>query len=298
VLKHEAYPNITYWFCHEYFSALAEDKITSVDDAPVKAQGAEHNEVDDDEDDANGEDDNGLVEQTSGAPKGKRGKGRASQGQNVKMRYIQHENGEVIDGWRASDIRRYARSIFVGFALEGKVFHSWVEGVDAASRTSYYRDMWVRFPEVGLCELDWKAEQVASDIYSQWRSSWINKQEAEKTKGTSLPNRLVDESSKDLSRKKMKPSKSRSESMTLDPSPADFSDAVCLSIHIILDPFLIAILRFHKSMSLPIRLPGQHRLRSVILCIHMLSSNGEFEGTGCCWKPIPCSCGRCRLPAP
>ena len=38
VLKHEDYPNITYWFCHEYFSALAEDKITSVDDVPVKAR--------------------------------------------------------------------------------------------------------------------------------------------------------------------------------------------------------------------------------------------------------------------
>ena len=67
MLKCEAYPNITYWFRHEYLSALAEDKITSVDDAPVKAQGAECNEADDDEDDVNGED----VEQTGGASKGK-----------------------------------------------------------------------------------------------------------------------------------------------------------------------------------------------------------------------------------
>ena len=223
MLKREAYANITYWFRHEYLSALAEDKITSVDDAPVKAQGAECNEADDDEDDVNGED----VEQTGGASKGKRGKGRASQGQNVKMRYIQHENGEVIDGWRASDIRRFARSIFVGFAMQGKVFHSWVEGVDAVSRTSYYRDMVARFPEVGLCELDWKAEQVASEIYSQWRSNWINKQEAEKNKSANSTKRSVDENSKDLSRKKMKPSKSRSESVLPDLPPADSLDAVC-----------------------------------------------------------------------
>ncbi|KJA24278.1 hypothetical protein HYPSUDRAFT_200771 [Hypholoma sublateritium FD-334 SS-4] len=226
VLKREAYPNITYWYRHEYQSALAEDKITSVDDAPIKAPGAERNEVDDDDDDVNGEDDSALPEQTSGAPKGKRGKGRASQGQNVKMRYIQHENGEIIDGWRASDIRRFARSIFVGFALQGKVFHSWVEGVDAASRTSYYRDMVARFPEIGLCELDWKAEQIGSEIYSQWRSNWMNKQEAEKSKATGLSKRPVDEGSKDLSRKKIKPSKSRSESVSLDLPPADFSDVV------------------------------------------------------------------------
>ena len=103
MLKREDYPNITYWFRHEYFSALAEDKVTSVDDAPVKVHGAEHAEADDDDDDddgndGNGEDGTGVHEQSSGAPKGKRGKGRALQGQNVKMRYLQHENGDVVAG--------------------------------------------------------------------------------------------------------------------------------------------------------------------------------------------------------
>ena len=258
--KREAYPNITYWFRHEYISALADDKITSVDDAPVKVPGAERNNADDIEDDANGDDDGALVDQTNGVSKGKRGKGRASQGQNVKTRYIQHENGEVINGWRASDIHRFARSIFVGFALQGKVFHSWVEGVDAASRTSYYRDMVARFPEVGLCDLDWKAEQIASEIYSQWRSNWMNKQEAEKSKGTSLSKRSIDEDPKDLNHKKMKSLKSGSESMSLDLPPSGFSDAVRLRIHIILYPCLITISRFPKFTSLLIRLPGQHRL--------------------------------------
>ena len=200
-------------------SALAEEKITPVDDAPIKIQGAEYNDVDDEDEDGNGEDGAGIHEQPSGALKGKRGKGRASQGENVKMRYLQHENGDIIDGWRAADIRRYARSIFVGFALQGKVFHSWVEGADAASRTSYYRDMATRFPEVGLCELDWKSEQIASEIYSQWRSNWLNKHDtAEKTKGKSSK-RHVDDSSMDHSSKKMK-------SMTLGSSLGDVSDMV------------------------------------------------------------------------
>ena len=228
VLKREDYPNITYWFRHEYFSALAEDKITSVDDAPVKAQGAEQAEADDDDDDDGNL--NAVHEQSSGASRGKRGKGRASQGENVKMCYIQQENGDTIDGWRATDIRRYARSIFIGFAMEGKVFHSWVEGVDAASRINFYRDMTARFPEVGLCELDWKSEQIASEIYSQWRCNWISKQEAEKTKGKSLPKQLVEEGP---SHKKMKISKSRSESVTLDSSPTDLSDLVRVMLHII-----------------------------------------------------------------
>lgn len=233
VLKREDFPQITYWFRHEYLSALADDKITSIDDAPVKSQGAEFNE-DDDDNDGDGEDGVGVHEQSTGASKNKRGKGRASQGQNVKMRYLQHENGSTIDGWRASDIRRYARSIFVGFALQGKVFHSWVEGVDAASRTSYYRDMVARFPEVGLCELDWKSEQVASDIYSQWRSNWMNKQEGEKSKGKVPAKRLVEGNSNDPSHKKAKTSESRiADSSVSNPplpnlSPAEFP--VCIQI--------------------------------------------------------------------
>ena len=144
------------------------------------------------------------------------------------MCYLQHKNGDVIDGWRASDIHCYARSIFIGFALEGKVFQSWIEGVDAASHISYYCNMVARFPEVGLCELDWKSEQTASKIYSQWQSNWINKQETEKNKGKSSPKRLVEESLEDPSHKKMKISKSRGESVTLGSLPVEFSDLVCV----------------------------------------------------------------------
>lgn len=214
-----------YWFRHEYLAALAEGKITSIDDAPVKAQGAEDNEADDEDD---GEEGMGVREQPSGVLKGKRGKGRASQGENVKMRYIQHENGDIIDGWRGMEIRRFARSIFVGFALEGKLFHSWVEGADVTSRTNYYRHMVTRFPEVGFCELDWKSEQIASEIYSQWRTHWINKQEVEKSKGKTSSKRLYEENSKDNSlQKKTKVLASMTKSVSLDPSPVDSSDLVC-----------------------------------------------------------------------
>ena len=257
VLKREDYPNIMYWFRHEYLAALAEGRITSIDDAPVKAQGAEHNEVDDDDD---GEEGMGVREQSSGVPKAKRGKGRASQGENVKMRYIKHENGDIIDGWRGTDIRRYARSIFVGFALEGKLFPSWVKGADAATHTNYYRQMVARFPKVGLCELDWKSEQIASEIYSQWRTHWMNKNEMEKTKGKTSSKRLFEENLKDdFSHKKTRvlDSKTKTKSMTLDSSHMNLSDSVCL--YLVLKPCLITSLRSRKSTSFPIRLLGQNR---------------------------------------
>ena len=51
---------------------LAEDKITSVNDAPVKAQ-SEHTEADGNDNDGNEEDGTGVHEQSSGAPRGKQG---------------------------------------------------------------------------------------------------------------------------------------------------------------------------------------------------------------------------------
>jgi hypothetical protein len=227
VLRREDYPNILYWFRHEYLAALAEGRITAIDDAPFKAQGTDQNEADDDDD---GEDGIGVCEQSNGAAKGKRGKGRALQGENVKMQYIQHVNGDIIDGWRATEIRRYARSIFVGFAMDGKVFSSWVEGADVTSCNHYCHHMVTRFPELGLCDLDWKSELTASEIYSQWRTHWMNKQEMEKSKGKTSSKRLFEENLKvDPSHKKSKVSEStrRSVSVSLDPSPVDFSDSVC-----------------------------------------------------------------------
>ncbi|KAF8895748.1 hypothetical protein CPB84DRAFT_1848313 [Gymnopilus junonius] len=178
VLKHKDYPNITYWFRHEYLAALVEGRITSIDNAPVKAQGAEHNEVDDDDD---GEEGMGVCKQSSGVPKCKQGKGQASQGKNVKM------------------------SIFVGFALEGKLFHSWVEGVDAASHTSYYRDMVARFPDI----------------------------ETKKTKGKTSSKWLLEKSlMDDSSHKKTRVLESTSKSMSQDSTPVNLPDSI-LQINII-----------------------------------------------------------------
>lgn len=255
VLKREDYPKITYWFRHEYLAALAEGRITAIDDAPVKAQGAEHNEFDDDDD---GEEGVGVREQSSGVPKGKRGKGRASQGENVKMCYLQLENGDIIDGWRATEICRYARSVFVGFALDGKVFHSWVEGVDAASRSDYYRQMVARFPEVGLCDLDWKSEQIAGEIYSQWRTNWANKVGTEKTKGKTSIKQLLDEDLKDdSSHKKTRVLVTTSKLTSVDALPVNLPDSVCFqALYSVLKPCLISSSRSRKSILFPIRLLG------------------------------------------
>ena len=170
----------------------------------------------------------GVHEQSSGVPKGKQGKGWASQGENVKMHYIQLENSDIIDGWRAMEICHYARLGFVGLALDSKVFHSWVERVDAATCSDYYHQMVARFPGVGLCDLDWKREQIAGEIYSQWRTHWVSKLETEKTKGKSLIKQLLDEDLKDdSSHKKTRVLATTSKLMLVDILPVNLPDLVC-----------------------------------------------------------------------
>jgi hypothetical protein len=100
---------------------------------------------------------------------GERGRSRAAQGVNVAMRYIEDENGQVIDGHRASAIRKLARSIWIALANTGKAPAKWSQA-DIVVAQSYRREMRHHFPELRLCENDWKVDLIASDNYPSWYS--------------------------------------------------------------------------------------------------------------------------------
>jgi hypothetical protein len=101
-----------------------------------------------------------------------RGKVRASQGENVTMLFVENEGGDVIDGDRASEIRRVARSIWVQLASAGKAPRSWGKA-DIVTAEHYKREMRLRFPELRLCALDWKAEQIAIENYPSWHQHYF-----------------------------------------------------------------------------------------------------------------------------
>ena len=101
----------------------------------------------------------------------RRGKTRASQGINVTMLYVEDENGTAIDGHRAAEIRQYARLIWVHMSNNGELPTSWGKASIKLSQ-SYCREMRQRFPELALCELDWKADQIATDNYPSWYKNW------------------------------------------------------------------------------------------------------------------------------
>lgn len=139
-------PNIKYWTRQEW-TAANTDRVADLDEGVIA---------------------------------GARGRTRAAKGINVNMKYIEDREGQPINGHLATDIRRHARAIFVGFALEGRVFASWTEA-DHNSLKIYYREMAERFEELRLCANDWKAEMIALDTYRTWRDQWQKNLKKRKT---------------------------------------------------------------------------------------------------------------------
>jgi hypothetical protein len=95
-----------------------------------------------------------------GAPE----KARASQGENVTMRFVEDENGNIVDGFRATAIRKFSREIWSGLGNIGKAPKTWGK-VDAKVAAEYRSEMGRKFPELRLCEGNWKADHIATLNY-------------------------------------------------------------------------------------------------------------------------------------
>ncbi len=141
------FPHIDYWYKHQWMAAAPDHSTKTRNEESEK-------------------------EDVAGT---QRGQGRSRMGINVAMRYIQTEDGTVIDGYRATEMRHHARAVFIGLVDNGKQFASWGEA-DAMSRRVFYNEMASRFTELSYCELDWKAEQIATDTYPGWKLNWTNKE--------------------------------------------------------------------------------------------------------------------------
>lgn len=162
-LRHGDYPNVRFWTRQDWNNAAQED-ILQVDQPEESELFPELDEEGDESKDS------------SAPPPGPacRGKHRSSQGINVTMKYIEFEDGTVVDGFRAAEIRRYARSLWVQMALDEMLPRTWSDA-DAKSLTTYNVSMAQHFPELGLCAADWKANLVATDNYPSWRHNWLKR---------------------------------------------------------------------------------------------------------------------------
>ena len=128
--KRENFPLIKYWSRHEW---------TASDDSQVASIGAP-------------------------------GKARAAQGENVSMKFVEDENGDVIDGFKAISIRKFARSLWAGLSKAGRAPKSWGRA-DAQTSSQFQIEMCRKFPELKLCEGNWKVDLIATMNYPSWYSN-------------------------------------------------------------------------------------------------------------------------------
>jgi nucleoid-associated protein YgaU len=103
--------------------------------------------------------------------KGARGRGRASEGENVNMRYIVNQDGVPVDGYMAATVRRIAREFWKGLSRAGVAPQKWMTDVDLETAKKFHLEMQTQFEELRLCDGGWKVDQVAIDYYSGWRNS-------------------------------------------------------------------------------------------------------------------------------
>ncbi|KAJ6622169.1 hypothetical protein B0H10DRAFT_2014594 [Mycena sp. CBHHK59/15] len=96
-----------------------------------------------------------------------RGGTLVSQGVNTMGRYIEDQQGKVVDGHRLSAICKLAARIWFSLVAHGNTPRTWGQAsIDVV--TLYNNEMCCQFPELRLCADNWKAQKIATVNYPSW----------------------------------------------------------------------------------------------------------------------------------
>ncbi|KAJ6623015.1 hypothetical protein B0H10DRAFT_2214010 [Mycena sp. CBHHK59/15] len=96
-----------------------------------------------------------------------RGGTLVSQGVNTTGRYIEDQQGEVVDGHRLSAICKLAARIWFSLVAHGNTPRTWGQAsIDVV--TLYNNEMCCQFPELRLCADNLKAQKIATVNYPSW----------------------------------------------------------------------------------------------------------------------------------
>lgn len=104
---------------------------------------------------------------SNGKQTGGRGGSRMAEGMNISMRYVETEDGHIINGFRVKTILKFAHSVFFQLRDHDKHPKTWgAAGIDVVR--AFCKEMECQFPELALCADHWKAQYLASKNYSSW----------------------------------------------------------------------------------------------------------------------------------
>ena len=88
---------------------------------------------------------------------------------------------DVIDSYKASSICKYAHLLWAGLSNAGRALKSW-EKVDAQTSLRFQIKMCQKFPELRLCEGNWKV-----DLWPIHHGSATRQKKRKKTENGPLP---------------------------------------------------------------------------------------------------------------
>jgi hypothetical protein len=112
----------------------------------------------------------GLSSGVSTDLQARRGNSRAAQGINVTMLFVENDQGQPIDGRRASAIRSLANNVFQQLKNHGSAPSTWSQAGNDIKK-HYNSEMETQFPELQLCADHWKAQSIATLTYPSWHSN-------------------------------------------------------------------------------------------------------------------------------
>ncbi|KAI0077276.1 hypothetical protein K474DRAFT_1707450 [Panus rudis PR-1116 ss-1] len=117
---------------------------------------------------------NAIATAVGGQVTGKRGKTRAAKGENVSLGYMEDRDGKTIDGYTANAMRNHCRAVWIHICDSDEYVtpRSWGEA-SVKVKEYFNAAMKAHFPEFGLCELDWKADRFATDLYPNFYSTYV-----------------------------------------------------------------------------------------------------------------------------
>ncbi|KAJ6537637.1 hypothetical protein B0H19DRAFT_1180537 [Mycena capillaripes] len=102
-----------------------------------------------------------------------RGGKRLADDENVMYWFVQRQDGSIVEGSVLKKARAHARKIFIYLHSCSLAPPCWNDASSLA-RSYYASEMRFLFPELRLCEHDYKSHRIATSIYPGWYSSYTN----------------------------------------------------------------------------------------------------------------------------
>ncbi|KZT23105.1 hypothetical protein NEOLEDRAFT_1180335 [Neolentinus lepideus HHB14362 ss-1] len=119
--------------------------------------------------------DEGMAPQKTGRTgTGKRGRPSAGEKEGKLLPFVVDRAGIPVSSDRLAEMRRIVREFCIQLAACGMAPNKWLAKPMNIS-DQFHFEMGSRFPELQLCSLGWKADRIASGMYSQWRSWQMKK---------------------------------------------------------------------------------------------------------------------------